>query len=163
MESGFRRRGAELIAGFVIWKTVDYAFDYILYPFVIWKWGLVQGGIAMSALSLLFCLLSLRLYDHFARDCLGLELAKNLQFYNGKSRWRLWLAKLLRRSNAIAFIVISIKYDPFVTTVYLRKGAFNGMIRRDWYIFLSSWIVGNAAWTLVCFGGTSLLESIWES
>ncbi len=39
-------------------------------------------------------------------------------------------------------ILLSIKFDPFIVTVYLRRGRFGGMSRRDWQIFLLSWLIG---------------------
>jgi len=35
-------------------------------------------------------------------------------------------------------------FDPFIATAYLRQGAFGGMARRDWKIFLLSWLIANA-------------------
>jgi hypothetical protein len=36
-----------------------YAFDYVLYPFVIWKFDLLLGGVVMASLSLVVCLLTI--------------------------------------------------------------------------------------------------------
>jgi hypothetical protein len=44
----------------------------------------------------------------------------------------------------------------------LRREAFNGMSRRDWRIFWSSWFIGNAYWTFVCFGGGKALPWAWR-
>ncbi len=154
------RRAAELAAGFLTWKAADYAFDYALYPFVVWKLGPVAGGAIMALLSLAFCLLLLRLYDRLGRDWLGIEFVKNLRHYHGPSRWRRGTAWLLSRGDGAAFVVLSAKYDPFVTTAYLRRGAFNGMTRRDWTIFLASWLIGNLLWIAVCQSGISFLQWI---
>ena len=51
---------------------------------------------------------------------------------------------LLHRSDPVACVLLSIKFDPFIVTVYLRRGRFGGMSRRDWRIFLLSWLIGNA-------------------
>lgn len=147
-----------LAAGFLSWKAFDYGFDYALYPLVIWKLGPLAGGAIMTLASLVFCLGLLRLYDRLGRDWLGLEFVKNLRNYEGASRWRRWLAWLLSRGDAAAFVVLSAKYDPFITTAYLRRDAFNGMTRRDWTIFLGSWLVSNLLWIAVCYGGISGLR-----
>ena len=82
------KRCVELATGFLGWKSVDYAFDYALYPLVIWKLGAWAGGAIMALLSLAFCLLLLRIYDRLGRDWLGIEFVKNLRHYEGASRWR---------------------------------------------------------------------------
>jgi len=68
---------------------------------------------------------------------------------------------LLRQSTPIASILLSIKFDPFIVTAYLRQGAFGGMSPRDWRIFLLSWLIANAWWSVVCFTGLSAVQWVW--
>jgi hypothetical protein len=103
----------------------------------------------------------LRLYDWLKRDWLGIELVKGLRLYSGPSRWKRGTAWLLGRGDGVAFVVLSLRFDPFITTAYLRHGAYNGLTRRDWKVFLGSVVLSNAAWTVVCFGGVSLLRRWW--
>ena len=159
-DRSFPRRTAELASGFLGWKVMDYAFDYALYPFVIWKLGPLIGGGIMALLSLLFCLLLMRLYDRLGRDWLGIEFVKNLRHYEGSSQWRRGLAWLVSRGDGIAFMILSVKYDPFITTVYLRREAFQRFVRRDWIIFFGSWAVANGLWIFLCYDGVSLLSRI---
>jgi hypothetical protein len=35
------------------------------------------------------------------------------------------------------------------------------MTRRDWLIFLLSWLIGNAWWSVVCFTGLSAVQWLW--
>jgi hypothetical protein len=159
--AGWHGRIAELALGHTLnWLTV-YAFDFVLYPFVIWKLGLWRGGAVMAAASLVVCLLTLWFYDWSKRDWLGIEAVKLLRDGEGRTRFRRVLAWALARGDWIAFVALSVKFDPFITTVYLRRGASHGMTRRDWRVFLLSWLIGNAAWTFVCFGGVSLLRRWW--
>jgi hypothetical protein len=95
----------------------------------------------------------LKLYDWLKRDWFGIEFVKGLRFYDGRSRLRRILAWLLNRSDVLAFVVLSIRYDPFITTAYFRRGQYNGLARRDWWVFLGSGLVSNIAWTFVCYGG----------
>jgi hypothetical protein len=67
----------------------------------------------------------------------------------------------LRQSDPIACILLSIKFDPFIVTVYLRRCRFGGMTRRDWKIFLLSWLIGNTWWSVVCFTGLSAVQWVW--
>ncbi len=154
------RSTAEIATGFLTWHALEYAFDCALYPFAIWKLGLWRGGALMAVLSLLSCLLLLWLYDKLKRDWFGIELAKELRLYSGPSRWKRAMARLLGRGDAVAFIVLSLRFDPFITTAYIRHGAYNGLARRDWKIFLGSVALSNAAWALVCFGGVEAVRRL---
>lgn len=155
--SPWRARLAQWLVGFLTHKLFDEAFDFVLYPFVIFSLGLLWGGLVMTLLSLLDCYLLLKLYDWLKRDWFGIEFVKGLQIYKGQSRWRKVLAWLLNRSDAVAFIVLSLRFDPFITTAYLRHGIYSGMTGRDWRIFLGSGLVSNLAWMLVCCGGLRAL------
>lgn len=154
-------RAAQWVAGLASYKLLDYAFDYALYPWVIYKLGLLVGGCVMAGLSLLDCLLLLRIYDWLKRDWLGIELVKGLRNYDGTSRWRCALRWLLSRGDGVAFVALSLRFDPFITTAYLRHGNYNGLSRRDWRIFLGSVLLSNAAWASVCFGGVQALRRLW--
>jgi len=156
------KRGKELAVGFLTWQAADNAFDYLLYPAVILWIGPFYGGFMMAILSLFFCLALMRLYDRLGRDWLGIELLKEIRLYDGPTKWKRLLGWILRRGNLLAFVVLSVKYDPFITTAYLRQGAFNGMERRDWAVFLGSWIIGNVTWTFLVFGGLSAVIAGWE-
>lgn len=137
------------------------SFGCGLYPFVIFKLGLVAGGVVMAALSFLDCLLLLRLYDWLKRDWLGIEWLKEVRGYTGTGRWRRGLAWTLNRGDGVAFVALSLRFDPFITTAYLRRGAYGGLSARDWRIFLGSVLLSNAAWALVCFGGVEAVRRLW--
>ena len=112
--------------------------------------------------SLVVCLLTLWFYDWAKRDWLGIELLKGLRLYTGPSIWRRATAWLLGRGDAVAFVVLSLRFDPFITTAYMRHGVYNGLTRRDWKIFLGSVLLSNAAWTFVCFGGIEAVRRLWR-
>jgi hypothetical protein len=152
------RRTVELSTGLVAWKAYDYLFDYALYPFVIWKLGPWRGGSLMASLSLFVCLFLPWIYDRLRRDWIGIEFVKGLRHYRGPSRWKQVLGWLISRGDWIAFLVLSIKFGPFITTAYLRRGAYSGMAGRDWGIFLASWLLGNMLWSFICYGGVSCVR-----
>lgn len=158
----WRSQVVQWAIGVLSYKAVDYAFDYALYPWVIYRLGLLQGGLVMAGLSLLFCLLNLRVYDWLRRDWLGIELVKGLRTYTGASRTRRLIGWLLNRSDVVAFLLLSVRFDPFITTAYLRQGSYNGMSARDWRIFWGSVILSNASWAVVCWGGVEAVKKLWQ-
>jgi hypothetical protein len=157
------RRIGELALGHTVNTVVfGYSFDYVLYPFAIWKLGLLKGGVLMALLSLGFCLLTLWFYDRSKRDWLGIEAIKQLRDGEAKTRWRRLLAWALNKGDVPACVTLSIWSDPFITTACLRRGAFNGMTRRDWRIFFASFIIANGWWALACYGGIEAVSKVWE-
>ena len=155
-------RFGELTVGHVVNLASVWAFDFLLYPVVIHKAGLLRGGAIMSVVSFIVCLISLWFYDWSGRDWLGIEAIKSLKTYEGTRYSRRLLAWILRRGDAAACLALSIKFDPFITVTYLRKGAFNGMSGRDWRIFVASWLIGNVYWASACFTGLALIERLWQ-
>ena len=160
----YKGRVAELTIGLTANKFIVWAFDFFLYPFVIYRFGILKGGIAMTVLSFIACILTMKFYDWSKRDWLGIEAIKGLKEYNGELRAGRILSWVLMRSDPVALMLLSIYFDPFITTAYMRHGAnqFNGMNTRDWKIFISSLILGNAYWTLACYMGITLVEWGWR-
>ena len=156
------QRFGELTVGHTANAVLVYSFDYALYPFVIWKLGLLHGGVVMALVSLIACLLILWFYDWSKRDWLGIESIKQLRDGEAKSPWRRTLAWTLAKGDIPACVVLSIWSDPFITTACLRRGAFNGMTRRDWSIFAASCLIANVWWALACFGGIEAVTHLWN-
>jgi len=116
----------------------------------------------MALLSFIVCWLSMKFYDWSQRDWLGIEAIKGLKDYNGSSRSGRWLGWVLRRSDPVACVLLSVKFDPFIVTAYLRRGHFGGMTAHSWRIFLLSWFIGNAWWSLLCYAGVETIAGLWR-
>ena len=146
-------------------KAIDWGFDYALYPVVIWYFGIVFGAVVMTIASCLACLATLKFYDWSRQDWLGIETLKELPDPNSHNWLRRIAARLLQKGDWAALIVLSIQFDPFITTAFMRHGAFqfNGMSSRDWRIFLLSTVVSNGWWSFMVFGGLSIFSSLWRS
>ena len=157
-----KARIAELALGYTVNEIICYSFDFVLYPLVLLWLGLGWGFVVMAFLSLLICWLTMKFYDWSQRDWLGIEAIKSIKDYQGQNRAAQLLAWTLRKSDPLACALLSIRYDPFIVTVYLRRGRFGGMSARDWRIFLLSWIIGNVWWSIVCFSGISAVEWVWK-
>jgi len=151
-----------LLVGHTVNAIIVYSGDYVVYPLVIYSLGLVWGFVVMAILSFIGCWLTMKFYDWSKNDWLGIEAIKSLKNYEGKNLAARWLAWALRKSDPVACVLLSIQYDPFIVTVYLRRGRFGGMSGRDWRIFLFSWFIGNAWWSVVCFSGISAVEWVWK-
>lgn len=168
----FRKLNLKILAvGHIISQAYDYGFDYILYPFVIYKLGPLQGGIIMTLVATSMCLLILYIYDLLEKDWLGIEVAKELveNFFKeeeeiAKKSWQKKGKKVLSwvfHKNKIGqFLFLSLHFDPLITAIYMRRGyhLYNGFSKRDWKIFWASVIVSNSWWTLVSFSGVAIFK-----
>jgi hypothetical protein len=67
-------------------KLIESLFSYVLYSWVIYKYGALNGGIVMMLLSLLASLLTLKFYDWSQRDWLGIEAIKSVKDYSGDKK-----------------------------------------------------------------------------
>ncbi len=153
----------DLFIGLSTNKLIDIFFNYFLYPYAIYSLGVLVGGFVMTFLSFIVCFLILKFYDWSKRDWLGIEAIKKLKKYDGDKKIGRLTAYVMKKGDPAVFLFLSVQYDPFITTVYLRRGQYNGMNRRDWMIFIGSLLFGNAYWTLACYMGISLFEWGWKA
>lgn len=159
-----KSRIAELALGLSANQLIVWSGDYILYPFIIYTFGILKGGVLMVLISFIICFLTMKFYDWAKRDWLGIEAIKEIKTYKGKRKIGRFTSWIMKKSDPVVFLFMSVKFDPFITTAYLRKGAnqFNGMSKRDWKIFIGSLILSNAYWTLACYMGITLVEWGWK-
>ena len=153
-----------LFVGIVFGQVSFHVFDYVLYPFVMLKYGPIKGGAMMSLLSITFSYTVLTFYDLTKKDWFGIELVKGLREYDGKKKALKFISWMLSKGQFATFVILSLKFDPFTTTVYLRKGAneFKGMDHKSWAIFVASWAVGNSVWIMLMFTGISIAKLAWK-
>jgi len=112
----------------------------------------------MVILSFFLCYGLILFYDWSKQDWLGIETLKELREFQGENRVGNFVSWIMKQSEPIVLIFLSIKFDPFIATVYMRKGSFNGMNRQDWKIFIISLVVGDVYWVSTVFVGVSLFE-----
>ena len=136
-----------------------------------WLWGSIACFAIMAPMSALECYGLIKLYDWAGKDFFAFEKVK--EFRDGDPakvgrRMRL-VQRLMKLGDVPAFFAILLLHplgDPFMATVYLRKGAgkYNGMTKRDWWIFFTAVIVSNADWTLKWSTAvTVIMKFIWPA
>lgn len=64
------------------------------------------------------------------------------------SKMTLLILRAINKGDIAAFFVLSIYFDPFITTVYLRKESFGRLKCREWTIFIASAVISNGWWTI---------------
>lgn len=145
------KRGTTLAAGLVMKRVFNYPFDYVLYPFVMWRLGYVWGGLVMTFLSVFINLLIIATYDWSKTDWLLIESFKSFREGKSEGKWKrfVFVSKILRKGDVPAFFILCLD-DPITATLYLRHGVYqyNGMSRRDWKVFVAASIVANLYWII---------------
>ncbi len=140
-------------------QVEEYLFDWLLYGTVVAYftttfgpiWGSLTAFAIMAPLSALVCIGYIKLYDWLGKDLFGFEAAKSLRDeLTGSGFLKSIVRKMLSLGDAPAFIALSLYGDPFMTTIYLRKGTerYDGMSKREWHIFFGSVFFSNGYWTL---------------
>ena len=156
------------LTGATTFTVINYSFDFVLYPFALYKLGVVVGFFTMMLLSFLFFWGYFIIYDYLKRDFLGIEYSKEKMndIINNQNRVgiKLVIVKILRKSNVILFIFLSIYFNPFVAVAFNRKGnfAYNGLSARDWRLFILSVIISNGFWSTTVFAGISFFDFLYK-
>lgn len=155
----WRERIGLLAIGHTTKQIEEFLFDWLLYGAVVaWcttQLGTFYGSILafaiMSPLSAAICYAYVKFYDWAKKDWFGFEAAKTVRDDLEGSGWfSKALKATLRMGDVPAFIALSLHTDPFMTTIYLRKGAsrYGGLSRRDWTVFFGSVLFSNGYWTM---------------
>lgn len=160
--------------GQLIYSVIGWIYNNPLYMAVIALCGPFVGGGLMTLGSLLICLFLILWYNHRKIDWLGVNAIDSIKILTFRyvamlAEWRTEsfigkvlliicyipiqiILSILRLANhrtygdIIAFFLLSIFEDPFVTTAYLRHGYYEQMVSRDWLIFFGSVILSNGYW-----------------
>ncbi len=185
---GNKEKVSKITLGHSITSVLDYAYDYGLYVPVIDAYsadgikGVLHAYMLLTTGSAIASYIEIVIYDKLGDDWLGWEAAKDaddfgqefLHKLNPKTlvgRLVIPIARMavkvfawaIKKNTFTAHIAMSVAFDPFHTTIYLRKGSeYNGLSARDWKIFFTSAIVANAWWTVRTYGWIWLIKNIFE-
>lgn len=153
-----RKKIATIFVGHSVWSITSWVYDNPLYIASIAKFGPVVGGTIMTAGSLAICLLTLLYYRNKKVDWLGYDLAAEMlaKHINLKSKAFDWFG------DTLAFFILSIWEDPFITTAYLRHGRTTGLTANDFAIFFASVVFSNGYWILRTTAVIEIAKIVWH-
>ncbi len=148
----FGKRIGILAIGLSANAAMAWGYDFVVYPYLLVTYGL-WGWVYAVLGSIGLCVLTLWFYDLTRQDWLGVEALKLVRDTPARGRIRRWFHTLASRGDMAAFFLLSLRYDPFITTIYMRRGSGNyAMSARDWKVFWASVAVANGWWGIVVFG-----------
>lgn len=158
-----------------------YAFDYLLYPFMLYQGGdLLVGWLfglfgrdapatpatgywfglgLMTAASVALNLLYVRAYDRMQTDWFGFEALKSAQ--EGLTpRW-LRAEPWQTAARLAAFAYLSTWHNPLFATLFMRKASTRyAMTRGDWPVFWSAILTANFGWAVVVGGVAEAVKAV---
>jgi hypothetical protein len=171
MKTSIFARFSKIVGAWSLLTIFNFAYDSIAYPIAIWKFGPLYGGGFMAILAIMICFFMLIVYEKSGHDWLGINVVEQIKSDGHKwvrklrkkarrsivwfiIRLILWLPShaflivlwMIKKNDVLAFLALSLYQDPFITTVFLRHGRFNGLRRKDWMILLLSSILANGYW-----------------
>lgn len=145
-------RLTQVMTGLCSYSLFNWLYDYFFYTFVLWKFGILLGGIIIVSLSFVLDFSTLKLYDWSKSDWLALEYIKSLKQYKGKNIFKRFLSFIFNSTPLVVQLaVLSTKFNAFVVTTLLREGAYEyqGLSRRDYAIFILSNLIGHLYWIAI--------------
>lgn len=183
----FLSRLAQIAGAWGLLTIFNLLYDDVLYPLVIYKWGALVGGGAMAVTASAICLVMLWWYERSSHDWLGVNVVEDI-----KAKGEGWVSKLdtkaqeslvwsllrivlylparlflvvlwaTKKNDVLAFFALNIFQDPFVTTIFLRHGRFDGLKKRDWMIFSASLVFSNGYWIARNVALIEVIKLVWH-
>ena len=151
-----------------VWEVFGFFYDF---PFWLWmqhRFGEFTGSVYASLIALVINFVILVWYQSNGTDWLGVNVLEQLKregeekadnLYNGKGLFLkvvLFIPAMvfklviwsLNKTELVTFFTLSIFTDSFLTTVFMRRGRFGKLDRRDMKIFLLSTLISCASWSV---------------
>lgn len=152
-----------LFIGHIVNSIIDEVFYFILYPAILIYFGLFNGVVIVWILSFLICYLTILFYNWSKTDWLGIEMVKETLDKEQSSIFLKVLSWANRRGKLVVLAFLSMTTDPIISVIYMRKShGYHKMDRRDWKVFIISFIVANIWWTTVVYTGVTIFMHIYN-
>ncbi|WP_307352184.1 hypothetical protein [Caulobacter ginsengisoli] len=162
-------------------RLEEYAFDYLLYPFMLYRGGgLLVGWLRdlfgqdapampatgywfglglMTAASIALNLIYVRAYDRMRTDWFGFEALKRAQENLIPSRFRVGPWRTAARFTA--FVYLSAWHNPLFATLFMRRASASyAMSEGDWPVFWSAVLIANLGWAGIVSGAVEAAKAV---
>ncbi len=160
MSPKITKRVLHFTAGVLGLQGVSYAFDYLVYPVIIYTFGPVDGTLMLFAAALILNYLCIIIYDQIKLDLFGFEKLKEIKMHAGDAGKSSFIHRVLHWGDIPAFIALS-WYDPIFAVIYKRKSTqFDGFKRRDYWLLIVSTFIGCVLWSLIWGPAAYLVKSL---
>lgn len=149
MEKRITKRALHFTAGVLGLQGYSYAFDYFVYPVVIYALGPINGTLVLFLIALILNYVCIIIYDRIKLDLFGFETLKKLKAHGAESGKRSFMHRVLHWGDVPAFIALS-WYDPIFAVLYKRTSTeFDGFKRRDYWLLILSTFMSCVMWSAI--------------
>ncbi len=149
MSRKITKKALHFTAGVLGLQGYSYAFDYLIYPIVIYSFGPIQGTLVLFVVALILNYVCIIIYDKIKLDLFGFEKLKEIKAHTKDSGNPSFLHKILHWGDIPAFIALS-WYDPIFAVLYKRKSTqFDGFRRRDYWMLILSTFLSCVMWSAI--------------
>ncbi len=156
------QRLAQIGTGHALYASFNWIFDNVLYVWVVYTLGMLQGGALMMAASGLQCAVTLVVYQRMRIDWVGTGLLAEIRAKERRTRLERLLVWAGNRHPLIIFVMLCVFQDPFITTAWFKQGSFGRLTRRDWAIFTAAVVVANVYWIFVASLIGQTVATLWR-
>ncbi|MEI6528251.1 MAG: hypothetical protein WCO10_01090 [bacterium] len=150
----------QLAVGYSI-KALSFFFLVVLiYPVLLLSLGKFWGSCFSLVTTIVTYYVIAFMYFRSAKDWLGIELIKSLKDRPSRGLLQNLAKEILKNGDVVAALVLPVFFNPIVTVIYLRKGAWNfGPIKKkDRLTIIASSTVFSVLWLIVVITGMSLYD-----
>jgi hypothetical protein len=144
-----------------LYHIFNWFFDFVLYVYVVYTWGMLVGGGIMIVLSLILCAVSLYIYECMQVDWVGSGAMREWQSQHPRTlSGRLF--HHIKSSPIAVFMFLCVLTDAFIITAYFRHGRFDGLTAKDWRLFFFSNFICNVYWICVSVLLGNGAANLWQ-
>lgn len=148
MKKHITKKVLHFTAGVLGLQGVSYAFDYVVYPVIIYQFGPIKGTGILFLAALVLNYLCVFIYDKIKLDLFGFEALKELKEGTADGK-KTFIQRVLKWGDVPAFIAMS-WYDPIFAVIYKRKSRqFDGFTKRDHWMLMLSTFIACVLWSLI--------------
>lgn len=149
MSRKITKKALHFTAGVLGLQGVSYAFDYLVYPIIIYSFGPIRGTLILFVAALILNYVCIIIYDKIKLDLFGFEKLKEIKADIGSSGKPSFMHRVMHWGDIPAFIVLS-WYDPIFAVLYKRKSTqFDGFRRRDYWMLILSTLISCVMWSAI--------------
>lgn len=151
-----KNKSFKVVGNFLIAFMIGAMFYWIIYPIVVQWHGVVRGFIIMTTSCFILSLIAFYARIKTKKDWFELSkikgIEKKIQSMRG-SRVKNSISFLTKKSSFVLFWVLSIWFNPVVTTIYISDPTHYGRLRfQEWRIFLFSLAINNIYHVILALG-----------
>lgn len=177
------KRTVQIVTGWGFYGVLCWIYDNPFWLVVLNYFGTITGSIILTVGAFILNFSVLCWYQKKGTDWLGVGILEEVK-ENGHN-WaeklchhNCWFVRLpaylpakffqlliwaLNKNDVMAFFMLSVLKDSFVTTAFLRHGRFGKLEKKDIAVFVLSTLVSCLAWSAWMVVVLQMIKTVWRA